>query len=208
MNRCMVPLFFCTEGLHIMVFGGGTVALRKCKYFEGAHIKVISETVSPEIEKIAESVIKTKIPDDIKSFIDAAEIVIAATDNRELNDRIRDAALYMGMYVNSAHGGGNILIPSILIRDRYVVAVSSEGRVPAFPPYLTKELDKFLDEKYDRMLDLLIEMRSLSKERIPSQHERSNFLSVILHDEKILEMISVGKMSDAKARALRLGGLE
>ncbi|MFA5452447.1 MAG: bifunctional precorrin-2 dehydrogenase/sirohydrochlorin ferrochelatase [Candidatus Methanomethylophilaceae archaeon] len=208
MNRNMVPLFFYTEGLHIMVFGGGNVALRKCKYFEGAHITIISETVSPEIENIAETVIKTRIPEDIESFIDTAEIVIAATDDRELNDRVRDAALYMGIYVNSAHGGGNILIPSILRRDKYVVAVSSEGRVPAFPPYMTKELDGFLSEKYDRMLDLLIELRKISKERIPTQHERRNFLCTVLCDKEISDMVSDGKMNDAKSRALRLGGIE
>jgi len=204
----MVPLFFYTEGLHIMVFGGGNVALRKCRYFEGAHITVISETVSPEIEKMAETVIKSRIPDDINSFIDTAEIVIAATDDRELNDRIRDAALYMGINVNSAHGGGNVLIPSVLRREKYVVAVSSEGRVPAFPPYITKELDGFLDGKYDRMLDLMIELRDISKKRIPTQHERRNFLCAVLSDKDISNMVSDGKMSDAKARALRLGGIE
>jgi len=208
LNKDMIPLFFYTEGLHVMVFGGGNVALRKCRYFEGAHITVISEKVSPEIEKMAETVIKTRIPDDINSFIDNADIVIAATDNRELNDRIRDAALYMGINVNSAHGGGNILIPSILRRDKYVVAVSSEGRVPAFPPYLTRELDGFLDEKYDRMLDLMIELRDISKKRIPTQHERRNFLCTVLSDEETSRMVSDGKMDDAKVRALRLGGIE
>ncbi len=206
----MVPLLLSTEGLKIIVFGGGKVALRKCRYFEGSEITVVAERIDPEIERYAEKTIIMKVPEDadIKTMIDSFEIVIAATDNRALNDRIRNDAIYMGIYVNSAHGGGSILIPSILKREKYLVAVSSEGRVPAFPPYVVEKIDSFLDDRYDRTLDLLIELRAISKERISEQRDRRDFIESVLKDSEIEDLIADNRMDEAKATALRLGGLD
>ena len=40
MTREFIPIFMETSKLRVIVFGGGNVALRKCKYFEGAEITV------------------------------------------------------------------------------------------------------------------------------------------------------------------------
>lgn len=177
--------------------------MRKCRYFEGADITVVSKEVLPELKEIASEVIIREIPGDIRQMIDPYDMVIAATDDKELNGRIRDDALYMGININSAHGGGNFLIPSVLKRDGYMVAVSSEGRVPAFPPYVVSMLDGFLDEKFDRMLDLMVEMRKYSLDNISPQPKRREFLESIINDEDIRQAVADNKMKEAKKLALK-----
>ena len=206
MTREFTPIYMETSKLKIIVFGGGNVALRKCRYFRGADITVMTREALPELTEIASKVIIGDIPEDVRQIIDSYDMVIAATDDKELNCRIRDDALYMGINVNSAHGGGNILIPSVLKRDGYSVAVSSEGRVPAFPPYIVSELDRFLEPKYDRMLDLLVEMRKYAMDNISPQHRRREFLEAIIADGDIRESVAEGRMKEAKKLALKKAG--
>ena len=203
MNERYVPIFVEASKYKIMVFGGGNVALRKCRYFQGADITVMTREILPELKEIVSKVIIGEIPDDVKDLIDPFDLVIAATDNKELNAKIRNDAAFMGISVNSAHGGGNVLIPSVLKRDKYTVAVSSQGRVPAFPPYIIDVLDSYLDERYDRMLDLMIEMREYALDNISPQHKRREFLESVINDAEIQAAVADDRMKDAKKLALK-----
>ena len=203
MNRNYVPIFLEPSNLRIIVFGGGNVALRKCTYFQDAKLTVVAREILPELESIAAETIIEDIPDDVTQMIDPYDMVIAATDDKKLNDRIRDDAIRMGVSVNSAHGGGNVLIPSVLERESYTVAVSSQGRVPAFPPYMVKELDSFLDGRYDRMMDLMIEVREYAMGHIPTQKERRRFLESVIYDPDIGSAVAKGDMEKAKELALK-----
>lgn len=167
---------------------------------------MISQEVLPELRKIACSVTIGAIPDNVRQIIDRYDVVIAATDKKSLNNSIRDAALYMGISVNSAHGGGNILIPSVLEKKGYSVAVSSGGKAPIFSPYMIKHLDNVLGPEYDRMLDLMVDIREISKKKIAGIHERHKFLESVIHDENIQKLIFDGKVDDAKMAALKIGG--
>ncbi len=203
MNEQYVPIFVEASKYKIIVFGGGNVALRKCRYFQGADITVMTREILPELRDIVTKVIIGDIPDDVKDIVDPYDLVIAATDDKELNAKIRNDAAFMGISVNSAHGGGNVLIPSVLKRDKYTVAVSSQGRVPAFPPYLIEEIDSFLDSKYDRMLDLMIEMRAYALENISPQHKRREFLESVIYDADIQAAVADDRMKEAKKLALK-----
>ena len=203
MTREFIPIYMEASKLKVIVFGGGNVALRKCKYFQGAEITVMTREILPELRDIVSEVIIGDIPEDVRQTIDSYDMVIAATDDKELNCRIRDDALYMGINVNSAHGGGNILIPSVLKREGYTVAVSSGGRVPAFPPYMVNELDRFLDPKYDRMLDLMIDMRKYAMDNISPQHKRREFLESVINDSNVQELVAKGHMKEARRQALK-----
>ena len=203
MTREFIPIFMETSKLKVIVFGGGNVALRKCKYFEGAEITVVTREIIPELKEMVSDVKIGDIPEDVRQMIDPYDLVIAATDDRELNCRIRDDALSMGINVNSAHGGGNILIPSVLKREGYSVAVSSMGRVPAFPPYIVTELDRFLEPKYDRMLDFMVEMRKYAMDNISPQHKRREFLESVLYDTEIQNLIAECRVKEARKLALK-----
>ena len=203
MTREFIPIFMETSKLRVIVFGGGNVALRKCKYFEGAEITVVTREIIPELKEMVSDVKIGDIPEDVRQMIDPYDLVIAATDDRELNCRIRDDALSMGINVNSAHGGGNILIPSVLKREGYSVAVSSMGRVPAFPPYIVTELDRFLEPKYDRMLDFMVEMRKYAMDNISPQHRRREFLESVLYDPEIQNLIAECRVKEARKLALK-----
>lgn len=205
----MSPVVLSPGNRKITVFGGGRVALRKCQHFEGFRIKVVADTVLPELRDIADEVILEKVdPATAGKYMDGADIVVAATSDHALNDSIRDISMGKGIMTNSAHGGGDLLIPSVLHRDGYTVTVSSEGRVPAFPPYVIRMLDGFLDESYDRMLELLMRIRPIVKERIAAQPDRARILADILDDGEIWALLRAGRDDEAFDMAMTKGGLQ
>lgn len=204
----MSPILLSPGGRVVTVFGGGPVAFRKCRHFDGFRIRVIALEVLPELKELADEVIIGEISAErIPGWIEGSDIVVAATSDHGLNDMIRDVSMSKGIMTNSAHGGGDVLIPSTLHRDGWTVCVSSEGRVPAFPPYVINRIDELLDPSYDRMLALLFELRKDIHGRIATQPERAAFLAGVLADNDIWRLLEEEKVSEARQLALERGGL-
>lgn len=205
----MSPILLSPGGRLVTVFGGGRVALRKCRHFEGFRIRVVSEDVLPDLRDLASEVVIASIGEgNVRRYVEGSDIVVAATSDHALNDMIRDTAMSMGVMTNSAHGGGDVLIPSTLRRDGWTVCVSSEGRVPAFPPYVIERIDEMLDPSYDRMLALLVELRGDIRDRIQTQPARAEFLAGVLADDGIWDLLREGRPEEARGLALSRGGLE
>lgn len=208
-DRNMAPIFVSPGDRQIVVFGGGKVALRKIGHFKGFRIKVVSKEVLPEVRDAADEVIITDISENsIKENIEGAFIAVAATSDKAINAMIRDTAMAEGIMANSAHGGGDVLIPSVLNKRNFTVTVSTSGTVPAFPPYVVRKIDGLLDDSYDLMMDMLIELRPVIKEKVKTQPERAKLLADILDNQSIWNMLSSGKTEEAIKEAKRMGDLE
>lgn len=204
----MSPIFLSPGDRLVVVFGGGPVALRKCRHFEGFRLRVVAPDVMDELRDLADEVVSEAVdPGSAGRYMDGADIVVAATSSHGLNDSIRDIAMSKGIMTNSAHGGGDVLIPSTLRRDGFTVTVSSEGRVPAFPPYVISKIDGFLDPSYDSMLRLLVRLRAYIRDRIPTQPGRAEFLAGVLADDGIWALLEDGDEDAAFEAAIgRMSG--
>ncbi|MDR0791038.1 MAG: bifunctional precorrin-2 dehydrogenase/sirohydrochlorin ferrochelatase [Methanomassiliicoccaceae archaeon] len=201
----MVPLLISPKGLRVLVIGGGKVALRKCTHFAGADITAVSESFLPELEGLSKTMIRKRITSqEVQEMLKEFDLIVAATDDAHLNAEIKDEALRQGLYVNSAHGGGNVVIPSVLKRDGYTVAVSTEGRLPAFPPFVVNELESFLDEGFDNMFAVLSESRNICAGK-GTQPERSEFLRRVVNDQEVRRLARSGNVKGAMERAKELG---
>ena len=204
----MSPIVLSPGNRLVTVFGGGNVALRKCRHFEGFRIRVVADRILPELRDLADEVVDSAVDASTAGeYMDGSDIVVAATSDHALNDSIRDLSMSKGIMTNSAHGGGDVLIPSTLHRDGYTVTVSSEGRVPAFPPYVIQRIDELLDPSYDRMLELLMMLRREIRDRIPTQPERARFLADILADGEVWDLLRKDDIQSAFDLSMERGGL-
>ena len=204
----MSPIVLSPGNRLVTVFGGGNVALRKCRHFEGFRIRVVADRILPELRDLADEVVDSAVDASTAGeYMDGSDIVVAATSDHALNDSIRDLSMSKGIMTNSAHGGGDVLIPSTLKREGYTVTVSSEGRVPAFPPYVIQRIDELLDPSYDRMLELLMMLRREIRTRIPTQPERAKYLADILADEEVWDLLRKDDIQSAFDLSMERGGL-
>ena len=204
----MSPIVLSPGNRLVTVFGGGNVALRKCRHFEGFRIRVVADRILPELRDLADEVVDSAVDASTAGeYMDGSDIVVAATSDHALNDSIRDLSMSKGIMTNSAHGGGDVLIPSTLKREGYTVTVSSEGRVPAFPPYVIQRIYELLDPSYDRMLELLMMLRREIRTRIPTQPERARFLADILADGEVWDLLRKDDIQSAFDLSMERGGL-
>jgi precorrin-2 dehydrogenase/sirohydrochlorin ferrochelatase len=198
----MLPLFLDLRPRKVVVFGGGEVGLRKAKYFaEEAEVVVVSRTFVAGFDGAGVEMVKEEADTNLDRWISWGDFIVAATDDRELNERIVNSAMRQNRYCNSADGISNFLIPSLVQRENYSVAVSTLGRSPAMSKFLRIKLESIMTDEYSRMITLQEELRILAKGRIADQRSRERYLWEVLEDQGLWELVRAGDMRAARERA-------
>jgi len=198
----MLPLFLDLRPRKVVVFGGGEVGLRKAKYFaEEAEVVVVSRTFVAGFDGAGVEMVKEEADTNLDRWISWGDFIVAATDDRELNERIVNSAMRQNRYCNSADGISNFLIPSLVQRENYSVAVSTLGRSPAMSKFLRIKLESILTDEYSRMITLQEELRILAKGRIADQRSRERYLWEVLEDQGLWELVRAGDMRAARELA-------
>lgn len=177
-------------GRRVLIFGGGDVGARKAAYFEReAEVTVISRSFSPALNDFAiqrkEVDLSTLEDEALDRLLQNAFLVVAATSDPDLNDRIGRLCADAGVLFNNAAGeAGDVTIPSIIRGRNYLVAISTLGKSPGVSRYIRMRLEaEYAD--LDLMIDLQDEMRSALKDIEPVQERRSRALWSVLRDEEI-----------------------
>ena len=134
-----LPLYINTTGKKCLIIGGGKVASRKLIPILKSKMHVTM--VSPEIHEDIVEFVKDKknfdyqkkefTENDIKDHF----LIVAATNNKEVNVLIAKIAKNKNILVNMAENSnsGNTLIPSVVDRDPIKIAISSGAASPIFP---------------------------------------------------------------------------
>lgn len=194
----MIPLLLDLSKGRVLVFGAGTVGVRKAKYFAGkCRMTIVSRSINPDVLTISGTSIKqqdtTELENaDLQKMIDRHDFIIAALPDAGENDRICRIAQDAGKWYNNATGNGNFLIPSVISGEEYTIAISTSGSSPAVPKYLREELS----ETYaglDNMIRLQKTLRESLKTSVEDQEKRAGMLRAVLHDEKIWQACAEGK---------------
>ena len=179
-----------------LVVGGGQVGTRKVGNLLkcGARVTVVSPEVSNELTALAEQgKIIVKARGYRSSDLETAFMVIGATNDQTLNQRIHDEAERAGRLVNIADQPVlcNFVLPSIISQGDLIIAISTSGRSPAFAKYLKEQLRDQFGPEYGRFLDLMgaIRERLLAAEHAPEAHKP---LFEGLIRSGLLEMIRTG----------------
>ncbi|WP_153127145.1 precorrin-2 dehydrogenase/sirohydrochlorin ferrochelatase family protein [Peribacillus tepidiphilus] len=159
----MLPLMVDVKDRNVIIVGGGKIAYRKLMVFlrQGAKVKVISPTLIDEMKGLYEKnqfewAEKAVSRDDLHD----AFIIVAATDNKDVNSWIRSHANH-NQLVNVVDDAelGNIQIPSFQQKGKLTVSVSTDGASPILAKEICYHFFNQLDESF------LSELEELSKTR-------------------------------------------
>lgn len=207
----MIPLFVDMTGRKVAVFGAGPVGLRKANYFaQEAHVTVIGLDFAEGFDTRID-LVKADISDKMSRWVEWADLVVAATNDHVLNGRIAAEALTRGRPCNRADGVSTFLIPSVVERNGYAIAISTMGRSPGMSKYLRLKLERELGAEYDLMVRLQEEVREAAKARMSSQTEREAFLWEVMEDEVVWNLLLddyEGARAIALARLVNRDGLD
>lgn len=171
--------FYCDiEQKKWLLVGGGRVAAGKFSRLIAftEKITVIAPDISSEIRENAPSGVLFLERDFEEADLGRADIVVAATGDKQLNAWIASACRSRGIMVNAVDDPDNcdFIFPAIIKRGRLTVSVSTDGASPVYAAALKKEISDLVPEDIDLILEKMAALRKTVPERFPSftQHER------------------------------------
>lgn len=148
------------HGKLAVVIGGGKIALRKLHTLlrAGASVTVVAMDISPEIAALKDAgVFVVRIGSYESADLDNAFLVIAATDDAIVNERISADARKRGILAVVADNpaAGDCIFPATLQRGDLEIAVSTGGRCPTFAVDVRDCIAEHISGKYGVILDQL-----------------------------------------------------
>ncbi|WP_156292675.1 siroheme synthase CysG [Serratia oryzae] len=175
-----LPIFADLKQRPVLVVGGGEVAARKVDLLirTGAEIRIVSQALSPEIERLYQ---QGQVHWLASSFapqqLDEVFLVIAATDNSQLNAEVYAEADKRRVLANVVDDQPrcSFIFPSIIDRSPLVVAVSSSGQAPVLARMLREKLEALLPASLGQVAEVAGRWRSQVKQQLSSIGARRRF---------------------------------
>ncbi len=161
MDRYYFPMFVDISQKKILVIGGGKIAARRVRTLLkfADHIEVTAPAICKEMKEILEKEAQKEIrqvrwncrkvgEEDLKEssdFLTGAEIVLTATDDRNLNRKITEACKIRNILVNTADDKSrcDFYFPAVTEKDGVVIGMNSSGKNPK----AVREVREYLEEK-------------------------------------------------------------
>jgi precorrin-2 dehydrogenase/sirohydrochlorin ferrochelatase len=171
------PLFFKLAGEPATVIGAGRVAQRKVRSLlaAGAVTTVISPKATAPLRGLARS---RKIRWLRRRYragdLRGARLVIAATDDKAVNQRVCAEAKRRKLLVNcvAPPDAGNFIVPAVMKQGKVMVAISTGGASPALARQIRRGLEQFLDGRYAAVASNMATIRKTMSTRVTSAAKR------------------------------------
>ncbi len=198
------PVNLNIRGKACLVVGGGSVAERKVRGLLAceARVYVVSPMLHPLLKELA----------DIKKIVwlnrhfqekDVNDklIVIAATDNGELNHQVATLCMDKNILVNVVDDPAwcSFSLPAVHRQGDLLIAVSTNGKSPALARLIKEELAGKFREEFAQALELLGSLRERLFEKCPDDKIRGKVLQGLVTRE-LLNLIEDGQLEVVKER--------
>jgi precorrin-2 dehydrogenase/sirohydrochlorin ferrochelatase len=184
----MYPVTLNINGRLCVVVGGGRVAERKILALlkAGAQVRTVSPQLTEPLRKLAGA---GRIDWQARCFQDGdlvgAMLVFAATDSRQVNELVAQAAKAGGQLVNVADAPEQcgFQVPAVLRQGDLTIAVSTNGKSPALSARIRRRLEADYGPEYAVLLDLLGRMRAQELAGDRDEAARKDMFAKILHED-------------------------
>ena len=198
-----------------VVIGGGTEGLRKVHGLldQGCEITVITSRLNKELRSMSHDrkikLIKRRIKDAtvLDKFNDIF-LILAATDDRQLNRKLVKKGRTMGAFVYAADDPlmSDFSYTSLVNIDGLVqVAISTSGKSPIMARKIRMKAERMLNKVISEsdISNIILQefARKMAKEKINTVKERKEFLYSLIKDKNIQYLLRSNKLDEAKMTA-------
>ena len=196
----MYPINVDLRNRPCLVIGGGTVAERKVTRLldEGAVVTIIAPTATDTLKDRAASGILTW---KAKKYERGDEKPVFLTDDESVSRMASQAAEDAGKLINVCDVPElcSFTLPAIVRQGDLQLAISTNGKGPAFSRWLRQKLEQQFDDRYSRWLDEVARVRSAAREALPSSKDRHAFWRTALSDD-IMDLVEAKDIDEAGRR--------
>lgn len=197
------PIFLKIVGEDCLVVGGGKVALRKAQSLlrSGARVTLVSTELCGELAALFQekAVIWHARPFE-SGDVNGCRLVIAATDNRQVNEQVSSVAHAHNIPVNIVDCPElcSFIMPAVVDRSPVVVALSSGGGSPLLTRLLKAKIENLLHPAYSRLAAFAEHNRQRVKSVIGDAVMRRRFWEALLQGGWA-DMVCAGRAEEAQA---------
>lgn len=197
-----LPLFHNLQGRHVLVVGGGEIALRKARLLAdaGACLRVVAPEIDSQLVALVEqSQGLVHHRGYASGDLEGAVLVIAATDDEPLNAQISRDAQARGVPVNVVDAPAlcSVIFPAIVDRSPLIVAVSSAGDAPVLARLIRAKIETWIPSAYGQLAGLAKRFRQQVKQLFPDVQQRRVFWEDVFQGP-IAERVLSGQPAEAE----------
>ena len=203
-----LPVFLDLSGRRCVVVGGGRIAEGRTRLLaaHGAVLRVVAPELTDGLEvmvadgRIADFRRRAFAPGDL----DGAFLVLAATNDRDVNAKIAEMTRAHGMLCNVADDpqACDVQFPALMRRGDLALAISTGGASPAVTAAVRARLEDVFGPEWGDLLALLGDLREATKQRYPQPALRAAAVRELLDDGHVLALLRAGE-AEAAARSAR-----
>ncbi|WP_047248583.1 siroheme synthase CysG [Chromobacterium subtsugae] len=174
------PIFLKLQQQPCLVVGGGEAALRKARLLAaaGARLQVAAPALAPELAEMAGRGELTHLAGAYAAEqLRGQRLVVAASEDDELNCRVARDAEALGVLVNVVDDAeaSRYITPAIVDRSPLMIAIASGGGVPVLVRMMRARLESLIPGAYGRLARFAAGFRERSKQRFPDVDQRRRF---------------------------------
>ncbi|MFL2546862.1 MAG: siroheme synthase CysG [Candidatus Rariloculaceae bacterium] len=180
-----LPIFVQLKDRPCLVVGGGSVAERKVRELveAGASVTVVSPAATAGLQGLADDGTITLRRDEFREKdLDQRWLVVAATNDRSLNNRIALAAERRQCFCNVVDDTDlcSFINPAVVNRSPITVAISSSGQSPVLARWVKGLIESLLPLRLGNLAALAGRWRQRVAESIPDLDQRRRFWETVL----------------------------
>ena len=200
-----------------VVIGGGTEGIRKVHGLlnQECQITVITSRLNKELKKMSDDgklrLIKKRIKDvSILNDFSNIFLILAATDDKELNKKLVEKGRSIGAFVYAADDPNisDFSYTSLVnVEGLIQVAISTSGKSPIMARKIRMKIERMLHKiiKDSDISNIILQeyTRKRAKQEIDTVKERKEFLYSLIKDKNIQYLLRSNKLEEAKMTALQ-----
>jgi len=202
MTTPLFPVFLDLAGRRVLLVGGGVVARRKAEALleAGADLVVGAPELVPELAQAASAGRLTHWCGRFDpTWLDGAWLVIAATDDAEINAAVAREAEARRIWVNVVDDAPrcSFQVPARVERGPLQVAISSRGAAPMLARWLRETLETQLDPGLGALAEWLGSKREVLRQRYPDTARRRQVIEALLRGPAA-DALRSGQLAEAE----------
>jgi precorrin-2 dehydrogenase/sirohydrochlorin ferrochelatase len=167
----LFPVFLKLESLETLIVGGGHVGLEKLtallKNSPAAKVTLVARTIQESIKALAGKYPHVKLLERNFKLWDLwdKDIVLLATDNRQLHETIRNFARTRRLLINVADTPElcDFYMGSVVTKGNLKIGVSTNGKSPTISKRIREYLEEALPEDTNDLLNNMQKIRDQIK---------------------------------------------
>lgn len=187
----LYPVFLKVSQLNILIVGGGSVALEKLSFLlkssPNAQVEMVSLAFGDNTIVLAEKhKVQMRVDAYRENHLDGKHIVIATTDNVEVNEQVYHDCKARNILVNVADNPPfcDFYMGGIVTKGNIKVAISTNGKSPTMAKRLRQFFEDVIPENIDDLVQNLNEYRKTIKGDFEEKVDTLNKLTKGLINKK------------------------